>query len=80
MTVTEIVKDNKAIFSHYRNGLMYYDVLTPNMCFVCSFPIDITDTKDIGSATLEKSHKAITLMRYIRKATKDETILFTKIG
>ena len=76
MKVTDIVKDNTAKVSHYRNDLLYYDVFTSTGETVCTFPIDLSDKKDIGSATFSAEHKAITLMRYIRKAIKAETIVF----
>jgi len=75
MKMIEIVKGNTAKFSCYRHGLMYYDVVDDAGSPICSFPIDITDKKDIGSATLCDTHKAITLMRYIRKAMDKETLV-----
>jgi hypothetical protein len=80
MKITEIVKDTTAYFSYLRNGLMYYDVKTNDGEFVCTFPVGISNSDDIGTATFSYQHKAITLMRYIRKAIESETICFTKVG
>ncbi len=43
--------------------------------FPCSrykFPVNL---EDLGTATLLAEHKAITLMRYIRKALEDKTFV-----
>jgi hypothetical protein len=80
MKITEIVKETSAIFSHYKCGMMYYDVKRATGEWICTFPLDVTNVEDIGSATLESTHKAITLMRYIRKAIKDETIVFSAVS
>ncbi len=74
MKILEIVKGNTSKFSFYRNGMLYYDVIDDSGKHVCTFPVDITDTKDIGSATFSDTHKAITLMRYVRKAIEKETL------
>jgi hypothetical protein len=61
-----------AYFSHYQNGNLYYSVTKDNKRYV--FPIDITNTDDVGNAVFESQYKGITLMRYIRKAISDETM------
>lgn len=73
MDIKEIVKDNVANFSHAIAGVLYYNVKVGEK--TCLFPIDMNDKEDVGTATFEKSHKAITLMRYIRKAIKDNTLV-----
>ena len=77
MKIKEIVKGNKAVFTHYRNDNMYYDVIdhvTGNP--ICSVPIDISDKDDIGHATYEAKIKAISIMRYINRAQKNESLAF----
>jgi hypothetical protein len=59
---------NKAIFSHYRDGNFFYVVKIQDKMY--SFPIPIEDTK---GTTLFAGFKAITLMRWIRKAIDDRT-------
>lgn len=59
-------------FSHYRAGVLYYFLLVEGFEYI--LPIDITDTKEIGSATFERNEKGILFMRYIRKAIKDGTL------
>lgn len=71
MTLLEIVKDNRAEFSHYRAGYAYYAIEVEGEVF--SFPVSL---EDIGQATLNRTHKAIELMRYIRKAKEDNTFVF----
>lgn len=75
MEITTIVKNNRAVFAHYRSGKMYYSVVNQDGKALWEFPIDITDTNDIGSATLLPEYKAITLMRYIRKAIASDSLI-----
>lgn len=39
------------------------------------FPIDMNDKDDVGTTTFVASYKPITLMRYIRKAMENETLI-----
>jgi hypothetical protein len=65
----EIVKSgNKALFSHYRDGNFFYVVEVDGKRY--SFPISLEEAK---GATLLAEFKAITLMRWIRKAIADNT-------
>jgi hypothetical protein len=73
MDIKRIVKDNKATFSFYRAGHMYYEVTVDGQTY--RFPVSL---EDLGTATLLAEHKAITLMRYIRKALEDHT--FVKVN
>jgi hypothetical protein len=66
MNITEIVKNNIATFSFYRQGFLYYTVSISGERYL--FPIEIAD---LGTATVSQTEKAITLMRYIRKAKDD---------
>ena len=69
MNLKEIVKDNnKALFSHYRDGNFFYVVEVDGKRY--SFPISLEEAK---GATLLAEFKAITLMRWIRKAIADNT-------
>ncbi len=63
MTIKEIVKDNVARFSFYRAGHAFYEVQVQGTKY--KFPVSLEDR---GTATLLSEHRAITLMRYIRKA------------
>lgn len=74
MKVGEIVKnERKAVFSFYRQGYMYYNVEMEDGTY--SFPIPVDD---LAGATVSNTEKAITLMRYIRKAIEGE--MFTKVS
>ena len=69
-----IVSDgNKAKFSHYRDGNFFYVVEVQDRTY--SFPIPIEDAK---GTTLFAEFKAITLMRWIRKAIEDKTFQLVK--
>lgn len=79
MSIAHIVKDNMAKFSFYRDGMLYYHVIdhgtnTPRWLF----PVNIKDKNDIGNSTFPCDIKAITLMRYIRKALEAETLVELK--
>lgn len=70
MKIKDIVKNNVARFSFYRAGHAFYEVEVEGTKY--KFPVSI---EDLGTATLLAEHKAITLMRYIRKALEDKTFV-----
>lgn len=65
---TIVGNDNKARFSHYRDGNFFYLVDIQGQRY--SFPIPLEDAK---GTTLFAEFKAITLMRWIRRALEDKT-------
>lgn len=74
MTLKEIVTlPAEAKFTHAIAGTLYYRITTDNM--VVEFPIDMNDKDDVGTTTFVASYKPITLMRYIRKAIENETLI-----
>ena len=78
MEIKQIVKGNKAVFTHYKLGHLYYDVVDKDGERICSVPVDVFNEEDIGQATYPAEVKAISLMRYIRKAQKEEKLAFYK--
>lgn len=71
MTLKEIVTlPAEAKFTHAIAGTLYYRITTDNM--VVEFPIDMND---VGTTTFVASYKPITLMRYIRKAIENGTLI-----
>ena len=70
MNIKDIVKDNIVYFMYYRQGHMYYFVKTNQGNYMFPVPLD-----DVQDATLHASEKAITYMRYIRKAIEDKTFI-----
>jgi len=68
--IKDIVKGNMAHFSFYRSGNMFYTVTAHGVKWM--FPVSL---EDIGGASLFSEMKAITLMRYIRKALEDKTFV-----
>lgn len=73
MNIKDIVKDQRAWFLFYRNDVLYYGVMYQAEQYMFPVPID-----DLGTATLEATHKAITLMRYIRKALEAGTFVIAQ--
>ena len=70
---TIVGNNNKATFSHYRDGNFFYTVKVQEQRY--SFPIPIEDAK---GTTLFAEFKAITLMRWIRKALENNTFQLAK--
>lgn len=70
LSIKQIVKGNTARFSFYRSGNIFYTVEVNGVIY--QFPVSLDD---IGGATLTAEFKAITLMRYIRKALADGTFV-----
>lgn len=65
--VKTIVSDNNvAKFAYAIAGVLYYRVELSDCAY--EFPVDMNDKEDVGTATFNAEIKAITLMRYIRKA------------
>jgi len=76
LTVSELVKENTVEFVFFRDGEMVYDIIDSQGNKVARFPVNVSNKDEVSNASFERTHKAITLMRYIRKAIKDETIFF----
>jgi len=70
VNIKDNVKNNVARFSFYRTGNAFYEVDVEGTKY--KFPVSLDD---LGTATLLAEHKAITLMRYIRKALEDRTFV-----
>ncbi len=70
LTLKQLIKDNKVYFSHYRKGVMYYQVSAEDQTFL--FPVPLQDN---GDATLMREDKAIFFMRYIRKAMNNNELV-----
>jgi hypothetical protein len=75
-TIKHIVMNNNfATISHVIAGVIYYEVKTETAKY--SFPVNMNDKEDVGTTTFPACIKAITLMRYIRKAIKnDELVIY----
>lgn len=67
--IIDIVKDNVAKFKKASNGILYYTIETDK--YIYQFPINMNNKEDVGKAEFEYEHKAINLMRYLRKATEN---------
>jgi len=63
--ITDIVK-GICVFEYYRINTIYYSTVNQGIKYL--FPVDI---EDVGSGTLEKHMKGITMMRWIRKAIEE---------
>lgn len=71
----QLVKGNYCKFRLLKNGVMYYDLelITEVSCTVFRFPIAV---EDLDGAAIKDKEKAITLMRWIRKAADEDTLVF----
>ncbi len=67
-------RENMAEFSHMIHGVLYYKVSSDDGTMYI-FPIDGKNLDDIGTTTFEAKIKAITLMRYIRKAISNKSLM-----
>ena len=70
MKIKDIVKNNTAYFLFYRAQHVYYGITVGGEKLM--FPVPLEDVQD---ATLNAEERAITLMRYIRKAIEDRTFV-----
>jgi len=81
MNIKELIKGNFVKFDSYRQGRFYYKIIKSeqtalqeeSIAYLFTVPID-----DIGTATLLSEDKAITFMRWIRKAINDSTLVPVK--
>lgn len=70
-----IISDGKmAKFQRATAGVLYYRVDVGIDC-AYEFTVDMNDKDDVGTATFYAEIKAITLMRYIRKAENAGTLV-----
>jgi glycyl-tRNA synthetase beta subunit len=63
-----VAGNNKAVFSHYRDGNFFYVVKVQDQKYSVPIPIE-----DVKGTTFFAEFKAITLMRWIRKAIENKT-------
>lgn len=68
-------RKNMVEFSFFRQGHFFYEVQDDNTGVEYQFPVPI---EDVGSATIMALDKAITFMRWIRKAMQDKTLIKIK--
>lgn len=74
--IAELVKDTVCQFWYYQNNLLWYHFELGNLHY--SFPVDISDKDDIGNAIFGNEYKTITLMRYLRKAIENKTLIWSQ--
>lgn len=72
--VIDIVKGTTANLMYAEKGKLFYKV--ENDTHVYIFPVDFTDIEDVGDTRFEVEYKAVTLMRYINKAIKNDTLVY----
>jgi hypothetical protein len=70
MNIKEIVKEQFVTFHKYRHQVIYYTVPYQGEQYMFPVPLD-----DVGDATLNGVEKAITYMRYIRRAIDEGTFV-----
>ena len=74
VSVKEIVKGTTAKFEYATCGVLHYKIETDTHVYV--FPVDMNDKEDVGTTRFEAEYKAITLMWYVNKAIKNETLAY----
>lgn len=67
-------RENMAEFNHMIQGVLYYKVKADDGTMYI-FPIDGKNLDDIGTTTFGARIKAVTLMRYIRKAIDSNSLI-----
>jgi len=81
MEIKNLIKDNYVRFDSYRQGYFYYNLekIVDNENSQTGQSIEkyqfVVPIGDIGTATLLSQDKAITFMRWIRKAIQDNTLI-----
>lgn len=70
LNIKDLIKDNVVTINRYRAQHIYYDIAYNRKQY--TFPVPL---EDIQEATLNHTEKAITLMRYIRKAINNGTFV-----
>jgi hypothetical protein len=81
MEIKDLVKNRYVEFAFYRSGFFYYNIIVINTpenhhdlakkeIFQFSVPLE-----DVGNATLLLHDKALTFMRWIRKAKEENTLI-----
>jgi len=71
-TLTQIVKGDAKI-SHICNGIIYYNIDVNGALY--QLPIDCTDMNEWKDTYIQVEYKAVTLMRWIRKAINENTLI-----
>ena len=71
-SLTDIVKCTAKI-SHICNGIIYYNIDVDGILY--QLPIDCTDMAEWKDTYIQVEYKAITLMRWIRKSMKEDTLI-----
>ena len=70
MNIKDLIKNNTVTFDRYRQQHVYYRINHLGIDY--TFPVPLEDVQD---ATLHSEEKAITMMRYIRKALDEGTLI-----
>ena len=78
MNIRELIKNNSVKFDSYRQGNFYYRIINNDPTKLKGESVNylfMVPIEDIGTATLLSEDKAITFMRWIRKAINDNTLV-----
>ena len=67
-------RSRMAKFTHAKAGVLYYKVSSDNGKSY-QFAVDMNDRDDVGTTAFDAEIKAATMMRYIRKSIKNETLI-----
>ncbi len=73
INITEIVKNGKTELTHAVAGVLYYKTDTNTHSYI--FVVDMNDREDVGTATFDSHPKTIYMMRWIRRAMLNNSII-----
>jgi len=71
--VLDVVKDTTAKFEYASCQRLWYKVITNDKTYL--FPVDLSDTDDVGTTMFRAEYKSITLLRYINKSIKSGDLI-----
>lgn len=67
-------RDNMAVLNYMEDGIAYYSI-KHGEDGVYMFPVNMFNSEDVGTADFDAYIKALTMMRYVRKAIADGTLV-----
>lgn len=76
-SIVQLTKDTIAVFDFSRGGKLYYTIDVEDLKY--TFPIDVTNSGEVGEAIFGKTEKASLFRRYINVAIKNSKLSWIKI-
>ena len=73
--IIQLIKGNYCKFYSLKHGVAYYDLELETEVSITTFRFPIP-VEDLDGAEIKSKEKAVTLMRWIRKAADEDTLIF----